>query len=139
MAKVATGVFPAHFVNFKINKLKVADVETLDLSIDGNVEEWDPYDAEGWKRRIKTGQSLSISVSGKRNIGDPGNDYVASKSYELGQDATTEISIEFPDGAKLEFDGVINVTNPGLGGSLDVAPLEFEVLSDGKPTYTPAA
>ncbi|MFR6462090.1 MAG: hypothetical protein ACLUP6_06340 [Anaerostipes hadrus] len=32
---------------------------------------------------------------------------------------------------------VINVTNVGAGDSTAVAPLEFEVQSNGKPTVTP--
>ena len=47
--------------------------------------------------------------------------------------------MEFPSGAKLEFDCVLSVTNPGGGDSTNVAGLEFEVQSDGKPTFTTAA
>ena len=45
----------------------------------------------------------------------------------------------FPSGAKLEFDCVINVTTPGGGDSTNVDSLEFDLMSDGKPTYTPAS
>lgn len=41
--------------------------------------------------------------------------------------------------SKLEFDAVVNVTNIGGGDSTNVAALEFDVMSHGKPTYTPAA
>jgi hypothetical protein len=34
---------------------------------------------------------------------------------------------------------VINVTNIGSADSTSVAPLEFEVQSNGQPTVTPAA
>ena len=32
----------------------------------------------------------------------------------------------------------INVTTPGGGDSTNVDSLEFDLMSDGKPTYTPA-
>ena len=32
-----------------------------------------------------------------------------------------------------------SVTNPGGGESRNVAGLEFDVMSNGKPTFTPAA
>lgn len=55
----------------------VKDAESLNISIDGSVEEWNPMDAAGWARKLMTAKSISISMGGKRNYGDPGNDYVA--------------------------------------------------------------
>lgn len=115
----------------------VKDAESLSISIDGNIEEWNPMDAEGWKRRLMTAKSLSISMGGKRNYGDPGNDYVASLAFKTGNDCNSVFSINFPDGSKLVMDCVINVTSLG-GDSTAVDALEWEALSDGKPTYTPA-
>lgn len=115
----------------------VKDAESLSISIDGNVEEWNPMDAEGWKRRLMTAKSLSISMGGKRNYGDPGNDYVAGLAFKTGNDCNSVFSINFPDGSKLVMDCVINVTSLG-GDSTAVDALEWEALSDGKPTYTPA-
>lgn len=44
----------------------------------------------------------------------------------------------FPDKTVVKFaSAVINVTNVGAGDSTAVAPLEFEVQSNGKPTVTP--
>lgn len=142
-----TGVYPVWENKFKISTsgrsnptlVTIADLETFSVAIDGNVEEWSPMDMEGWLRRMVTGKALTISLSGKRNIGDAGNDYVASNAWSTGANCETHFEWEFPSGAKLEFDCVLNVTNPGGGDSRNVAPLEFEVLSDGKPTFTPAA
>ena len=50
----------------------------------------------------------------------------------------SKLEIEFPEGAKLEFNCVINVTNVGGGDSTNVAPLEFEAKAHGKPTFTPS-
>lgn len=144
-----TGVFPVFENKFKIgtkgrsseaaDMATIADMESFSVAIDGNVEEWSPMDAEGWLRRMVTGKALTISLTGKRNIGDAGNDYVADNAWSTGVDCESKFEWEFPSGAKLAFDCVISVTNPGGGESRNVAPLEFEVLSDGKPTFTPAA
>ena len=115
----------------------VKDAESLSISIDGNVEEWNPMDAEGWKRRLMTAKSLSISMGGKRNYGDPGNDYFAGLDFKIGNDCNSVFSINFPDGSKLVMDCIINVTSLG-GDSTAVDALEWEALSDGKPTYTSA-
>lgn len=139
------GVFPVFDLDFKINTLpggvatlaSIKDIETMSLSIDGNVEEWTPMDTEGWVRRLMTGKSFTMGLNGKRNIGDAGNDFVHGLAFKTGVDCSTNAEITFPDGAKLAFDCVVNVTETGGGESTNVGPLAFELLSDGKPTYTP--
>lgn len=146
MAK--TGVYPVFENKFKIgtngrtsedgDMATIAEMESFSVAIDGNVEEWSPMDMEGWLRRMVTGKALTISLSGKRNIGDAGNDYVADSAWDTGATCESKFEWEFPSGAKLAFDCVISVSNPGGGDSRNVAGLEFDVMSDGKPTYTPA-
>lgn len=144
-----TGVFPVYNINFKIGTagkastteqmVAIADMETFSMSVDGTVQTWTPMTTDGWQRSLMTGKSFSISLKGKRNVGDPGNDYIANTTFADGLDCSTKAEVNFPDGAKLEFDCVVNVTNNGGGDSKDVAPLEFDLQGDGKPVYTPAA
>ena len=86
-----------------------------------------------------TGKSITISISGKRNVGDAGNDYIEGLAMKTGEEATTTLIWTFPSGAKLVIKGVVNVTEWGGGDSTGVAPLAFDFMSDGKPTFTPAA
>lgn len=145
-----TGVYPVYENQFKIdiqggdgstaaNLKSIADCTTFSVSIDGKVQEWDSFTEEGWTRRLVTGKSISITISAKRNIGDAGNDYVDSLALKTGADASTTLIWTFPSGAVLTIPCVVNVTNWGGGEAVDVAPLEFECLSNGKPTLTPAA
>lgn len=144
-----TGVFPVHNLKFKIgtkgktssegDMVVIADMETFSISIDGTVEEWTPMDTSGWARALMTGKKFTIGLNGKRNIGDKGNDYVANTAWKDGLDCSTKGEIEFPDGSKLKYNCVINVKNVGGGDSTNVAPLEFEMVGDGKPTYTPGS
>ena len=148
MATVQSGVYPVFNNVFKIgtkgrsstteDMKTIADCERFSLSMDNNVEEWTPMTTEGWIRRMQTGKGFSISISGKRNVGDEGNDYVAGKLFATGQDVETKFEWEFADGTTVSFDCIISVSNAGTGDSTNVAPLEFEVMSDGKPTVTPA-
>ena len=129
-----TGVYPVYENQFQVG----ADKENL-TNIDNGVEEWNPIDHKGWVRRLMTSKSVTISISGKRNFGDTGNDYVASKALKNGRDAEGCLQWTFPDGSTLLFEGaVINVTNWGAGKSTEVIPLEFDMMSNGKPTYTEA-
>ena len=144
---VESGVYPCYENQFKVNTgtgqtqtwSTIADTETFSVSIDNGVEEWVPFEQEGWTRRLLTAKSITISVNGKRNIGDTGNDHIAGLFMTSGQAAQGDFQWTFPDGGVLEFDdAVINITNMGAGDSTAVAPLEFEIMSNGKPTWTPA-
>ena len=139
-----TGVYPVFENKFKIGASAeslntIAEMENFSVSIDGNVEEWSPMEQEGWLKRMVTGKALTISLSGKRCIGDPGNDFVEASAWGTGSDCDAHFEWEFPSGAKLAFPCVLSVTNPGGGESRNVAGLEFDVMSNGKPTFTPAA
>ena len=144
---VQSGVYPCYENQFKVNTGEgstqtwstIADMETFSVSIDNGVEEWVPFEQEGWTRRLMTAKSITLTVNGKRNIGDTGNDYVAGLFMNSGQAAQGDFQWTFPDGGVLQFnDAVVNITNMGAGDSTAVAPLEFEIMSNGKPTYTPA-
>lgn len=143
-----SGVYPVLENQFKVNTSatstaswsSIADMETFSVSIDNNVEEWTPFTTDGWTRRLMTGKSITISVSGKRNVGDTGNDFIAAMFNKNGQAAQADFQWTFPDGAVLLLDdAVVNVTNLGAGDSTAVGALEFEVMSNGKPTYAVAS
>lgn len=144
-----TGVYPCYENQFQVNVSKadatatmstIADCETFDVSFDNGVEEWNPFDTEGWTRRLLTSKAVTVSVTAKRNVGDKGNDFIASLTFKNGRDSEADFQWTFPDGMTVKFAGaVINVTNVGAGDSTAVAPLEFEIMSNGKPEVTPAA
>ncbi len=143
-----TGVYPCYKNQFQINTAEaggeaamapIADCDTFGVSFDNGVEEWYPFDTEGWVRRLLTAKAVTIAVTAKRNVGDAGNDAVAALAWANGRDAERDFHWTFPDGTVVKFTGaVINVTNVGAGDSTAVAPLEFEILSNGKPEITAA-
>lgn len=143
-----SGVFPVYNLKFNIgtkgkasiqtDMKTIADMESFSIAIDGKVEKWTPMTTAGWERALMTGKAFSVSLKGKRNIGDPGNDYVADTAWKDGLDCSTKGEIEFPNGAKLAFDCAIDVKNVAGGDSSNVAPLEFDLIGDGKPTWTAA-
>lgn len=141
----ATGVNPVHEITFGVSttgrstpsSTVVKDAESLSISIDGNVEEWNAMDQGGWARRLMTAKSISVSMGGKRNYGDPGNDYVAGLAWKTGQDCNSVFYINFPNGDTLEFNCVVNVTSMA-GDATAIDALEWEALSDGEPSYTDA-
>lgn len=146
MPTISSGTYPCYKNQFKIGAPgaqtlnAIADMETFSVSFNDGVEEWNPFEAEGWKSRQKTAKDITISVSGKRKVGDTGNDFVAGLAFENGTDSEADFEWTFPDGTVVKFsNAVINVTALGSSDSTAVAPLEFEVMSNGKPTVTPAS
>lgn len=112
----------------------VTDAESLGISFDGSMEEWKPMDQAGWVKRLMTSKSIGVTLAGKRNYGDPGNDYVASLAMKNGQDCNSWFSIIFPNLDQLIIPCVIN-TKTFAGDSTSANALEWEIQSDGKPTY----
>ena len=99
MAGTTSGVYPCYENQFKINTAasgatasmqSIADCETFSVSFDNGVEEWKPFEHEGWTRRLLTAKSVTISVTAKRNVGDAGNDYVAGLAWKNGRDVETD-------------------------------------------------
>ena len=147
-ATAAKGVNPVNTIKFgvctsgrsasdtasSVSTTVVKDAESLGISFDNGIEEWNPMDQEGWVRRLMTSKSMSISMGGKRNYGDPGNDYIAGLAYKNGQDCNSWFSIIFPNLDQLIIPVVISVTSNG-GDSTAPDALEWEAQSDGKPTY----
>lgn len=141
-------VYPVHNNKFFISTKGRADdaladtiirgLENFAPSINANTETWTPMDEGGWERNQVTGKGLSLSFSGKRQYGDAGNDYIASLMIGTGVAVQSKFKWEMPSGATLEGDCVINVTTPAGGDSTNIDSLEFELLSDGKPTFTAA-
>ncbi len=142
-------VYPVHNNIFKIgvagrasaagDMVIVKDIETFEPAIDGNVEEWTPMDTDGWMRRMLTGKSLTVTLTGKRSFGDPGNDYLANLGYVMGNSTQSVFEWTLSDGATLSMPCIINVTSAGGGDSTAVDALEVEIMSDGKPTYAATA
>ena len=138
-------VYPVNNIRFRIgmkgvdskaeDMAVVRDMETFSVSFDNGIEMWSPIDQEGWVRRLMTSKSVSVSLSGKRNYGDAGNDYVAGLAYENGNGTCSVLETVFPDGSTLRMNCVVSVTASDGGSATDVAALEFECMSDGKPEY----
>lgn len=142
MGKINSGVYPCYENEFLVGATKetatlISEMESCSVSIDNGVETWTPFTAEGWQSALQTAKAITVSVAGKRDIGDAGNDFVAGKAFVNGQKAYGYFCWNLPDGTQVEWDkAVYSVTNVSAGDSTGVAPLEFDVNSNGKPTIT---
>ena len=107
-----TGVFPVLDNKFKSGAKKdgatvIADMETFSISFSNGVETWTPMDQEGWQRALLTAKAVTITLNGKRNIGDTGNDFVAGKTWSNGRDAEGYFEWEMPDGTAISWENAV--------------------------------
>ena len=144
---VPPGVFPCYKNQFAIGPAgedtpttPIADMETFDPTFDNGIEKWRAFEHEGWESALMTAKSIKIAIEGKRNIGDPGNDEVAGLAFKSGHDVERNFLWNLPSGSTVLFkNAIISVSNNGGGAATGVGPLKYEVHSNGKPVYTPAA
>ncbi|MGN0299230.1 MAG: phage tail tube protein [Lachnospiraceae bacterium] len=141
MASTAkTGVFPVYDNQFHVGatedaKTTIADMESFQVAFNNGVETWTPMDQEGWQRTLMTAKAIDITINGKRNVGDTGNDFVAGLAFENGRDAEGYFDWTFPDGTVVSWTAAVyDVTDFGGGDSTNVGPLNFTIHSNGKPT-----
>ncbi len=117
---------------------KIADMEEFNVSVENNTETWYSIADGGWQNALNTAKALSGSFSGKRCLGDAGNDYIDSLRFNIGKAAEADFQVKFPNGSTLEFTAVVALTDI-LGAATDVAPLSGDLTGKGKPKFTPAA
>lgn len=144
---ISAGVFPVHNNKFEVQTVagspgtfaEIANLEGFAPAFEANVEEWYAMEQEGWASALKTGMKWSLSLKGKRTVGDAGNDYLAGKKFSMGQDANVVIRWTLPTGTTIVQEMVCDVKNDGGGDTTNVGNLEVDLTSTGKPTVTPAA
>lgn len=145
MATIQSGVFPVNALKIEIGITKtadewtyaeIADMESASMSVDTGVEEYNSITDGGWRKALATSKAFSVSMSGKRSLGDQGNDYIASKWNKNGQECNSSCKITLPNDDTIVFDCVVQVTSFLGSDATAIAPLEFELLSNGEPVYT---
>lgn len=135
-----TNVFPVLDNVFKAGATKeaatvIADMETFNPEFSNGIETWTPMDTEGWQRGLMTAKGFKITLSGKRNIGDTGNDFVAGKVYKNGHDAEGYFEWKHPDGTTISWtNAIFDVKNIGGGDSTSVGALEVEITPKNSGT-----
>lgn len=113
----------------------IANLESLELSIDNVVQDWYAIGGDGFAQNLVTAKKITLAGVAKVTDTDAGNTYLQGLMLALGTAAQSTFSLTFPSGDILAGDCNI-VINSGLGAAEDVDVIEFEVHLDGKPTLT---
>ena len=129
-------IIPVSKNSFKVKVAEafvpISNMESFEMSFEGNVATWNPFELGGFQRAMKTGLAMSLSSDIKREYGDAGNDAIAETMWEIGQEATKEFEWTMADGTVVSFNAVINVESIG-GATTDVETMSVTFTVDGKP------
>lgn len=81
----------------------IADMTSFSVAFDNGVQEWNSFDQEGWTSRLATTKGITITASGKRNVGDAGNDFIAGLAFKNGRDLYTDFKWTFRTAPRLNL------------------------------------
>ena len=123
-----SGVAPVYLFSFTVDGYRVSDCENFEIIADNKIINWCALGSGGWQKSLLTGKSLVLKVSGKRNYGNRGNDYVAGFIYNSGSDAYADVAITFPDESVMSLRGTLCVKELG-GDALSAGKLVWELHS----------
>lgn len=95
-------------------------------------------DGDGYGETDVIAAQLILTFSGHRKYGDVAQDFIFSKTLELGKKRRTNFRWTEPDGGK--FEGSVTIANISLpsGDAGAKGEISFEIHFNGKPKYTPA-
>lgn len=89
----------------------------------------------GYAHNETTGSAPSISITGRRVVGDAAQDFIASKQFSLGTDRNTSVKIT-AEGQVITCDATIGDVVSFGGQTLDVNNFSCTLYFNGQPTIT---
>ena len=95
------------------------------------------YDGEGVSDSEVTGGQPIVNFAGHRKVGDPAQDYIASKYVSYGNARRTHYLQIMPDGTRMEANATLANIVPHGGDPNAKGNFSYEVHMNGRPSYTP--
>ena len=129
---IEPGADPGNFARLAagFNSFEVALNEELDQT---------PYlDGDGYATSTVMGAQLTITFTGHRKFGDPAQDFIFSKSMEIGNERETEFRWTLPTGEVFEGPCTLAEISGPSGDANAKGEITVAIHFNGKPVYTPA-
>ena len=131
---------PVHRNSFKVTVATtpavIIGLEEFKVSFDTKKESWNALEDEGFGRDAITGRSINLSGSCKRIYSDATHTAIANMAFATGGECVKACEWTLPDGSKITFDGVFDVSGIAGGKVTDLDTLEFKIYVQGKPVIT---
>lgn len=91
---------------------------------------------KGFAHNETTGAAPSITITGRRIVGNAAQDYIAGKQFSLGTDRNTSVRIT-AEGQVITCGATISDVTSFGGQTLDVNSFGCTLLFNGEPTVEP--
>lgn len=92
----------------------------------------------GFAHNEVTGGAPTLTITGRRIVGDDAQDYIASKQFALGTDRNTSVKI-IAEGKQIVCDATIGEVTSFGGNTLDVNSFGCTIYLNGQPSVTNAS
>lgn len=108
-------------------------IESIEYSSNEQNQQYFFLCGNGFANNEVTGAAPQITVSGRRILGNPAQDYIVSKQFALGNDRKTSVRIE-AEGREIICDATIGDVTSFGGRTLDVNAFSCTIYFNGTPT-----
>lgn len=110
-------------------------IESMEFSPNEQNQQYFFICGEGFAHNEVTGAAPTLTVSGRRIVGDTAQDYIVGKQFALGTDRNTSVKI-IAEGKQIVCDATIGDVTSFGGSTLDVNNFGCTIYFNGKPTVT---
>jgi hypothetical protein len=110
-------------------------IESMELSTNEQNQQFFFLCGEGFAANETTGAAPQLTCSGRRIVGDPAQDYIASKQFSLGADRKTSVKV-IAEGKQIICDATIGDLATFGGQTTDVNQFNVTLYFNGKPVVT---
>ncbi len=113
-------------------------IDNLSEALNEVVQQYFFMSGQGFATNEVTGMAPAVTLTGRRIIGDPAQDYIFSKKYALGSERKTKFRLTFLNSENkkeiLECEVTICNMQEWSGATTDHSAISFEIRFNGKPT-----
>jgi hypothetical protein len=110
-------------------------IESMELATNEQNQQFFFLCGEGFAANETTGAAPQLTCSGRRIVGDPAQDYIASKQFSLGADRKTSVKV-IAEGKQIICDATIGDLATFGGQTTDVNQFNVTLYFNGKPVVT---
>ena len=144
MAKISSGMYKVYENEFLVGDTKEtatcpSRIKNFSVTTEDGTEEWNDFENGVWSLIAGTTKKLTFKLTGLRDVGNTGNDYLESKLFATGVQKEGYFCWNLPSVKSIEWDKAIYKTDLPGGDSPSLAPIEVEITSNGRPKVTEAS
>lgn len=119
---------------------EIGGLDNVAEALNEVVQQYQFLENGGFATNHVTGMAPAWTLSGRRLVGDPGQDYIAGVKYGLDTDRQSSIKIEYTEGADtktITCDCTLcNIVDIAGGTATDDSVFSVEIRFDGEPTVS---